>query len=89
MSKMRSTQDQKTHFNQWIFLLISLLVCDTSAAHCTAEVPLHQALSVQLGPEAPAELHQLFSGQTRSQSLVLLHHGPAGVLQDQQAHVPE
>lgn len=29
MSKTRSTQDQKTHFNQWIFLLISLLVCDT------------------------------------------------------------
>lgn len=54
-----------------------------------AEVALHQSLGVQLGPEGAAELHQLVHGGTRHQSLVLLHHGPARVLQDQQADVSE
>lgn len=59
------------------------------STHSVAEVALHQSLSVQLGPEVPAELHQLIAGQTGRQSLILLHHGPARVLQDQQTHVPE
>lgn len=54
-----------------------------------SEVALHQSLGVQLGPEGAAELHQLVHGGTRHQSLVLLHHGPARVLQDQQADVSE
>lgn len=59
------------------------------STHSAAEVALNQSLGVQLGPEILAELHQLTAGQTSCQSLTLLHHGPARVLQDQQAHVPE
>lgn len=57
--------------------------------HAAAQVALDQPLSQQLGPEAATELHQLLQGQTGSQRLVLLHHGPAGVLQDQQTHIPD
>lgn len=59
-----------------------------SSTHSAAEVALHQSLSVQLSPEIPAELHQLIDGQTVRQSLILLHHGPPRVLQDQQTHIP-
>lgn len=57
--------------------------------HGAADVALNQPLSQQLGPDAPTELHQLLQGQTCRQRLVLLHHRPAGVLQDQQTHVPD
>lgn len=59
------------------------------STHSAAEVALNQSLGVQLGPEILAELHQLGAGQTGHQSLILLHHGPARVLQDQQTNVPE
>lgn len=61
----------------------------TGCTHAAADVALNQPLSQQLSPEAPAELQQLLQGQPRRQCLVLLHHGPAGVLQDQQTHVPD
>lgn len=63
--------------------------CGEGGTHAAAQVALDQPLSQQLGPEAATELHQLLQGQTGSQRLVLLHHGPAGVLQDQQTHVPD
>lgn len=59
------------------------------STHSAAEVALDQSFGVQLGSEILAELHQLIAGQTGRQSLILLHHGPARVLQDQQTHVPE
>lgn len=61
----------------------------TGCTHTAADVALNQPLSQQLSPEAPTELQQLLQGQPRRQRLVLLHHGPAGVLQDQQTHVPD
>lgn len=59
------------------------------SAYSAAEVALDQSLGVQLGPEMAAELHQVIDGRPRHQSLILLHHGPARVLQDQQANVSE
>lgn len=60
-----------------------------SSTHSAAEVALNQSFSVQLGFEILAELHQLIAGQTGYQSLILVHHGPARVLKDQQTHVPD
>lgn len=68
-------------------LLINSLVC--ALTYGATEVALHQSLGIQLGLEAAAELHQLVHGGTRHQSLVLLHHGPARVFQDQQADVSD
>lgn len=59
------------------------------STHRAADVSLHQPFCEQLLPEAAAELHQLLDGETGRQSLVLLHHGPARMLQDQQTDVPE
>lgn len=60
-----------------------------SSTHRAVEVALNQSFSVQLGFEILAELHQLVAGQTSCERLILLHHGPARVLEDQQTHVSD
>lgn len=85
LMQVQTSTFNQTLNNQLVFVLINLP--SHLFTHRAAEVALHQSLDVQLCPEVPAELHQLITGQASCQSLILLHHGPAGVLQDQQTNI--
>lgn len=55
--------------------------------HRAGEVPLHQALHVQLRLQPRGKGHEVVDGQTLHDGLILLNDGPAAVLQDQQTDV--
>lgn len=56
--------------------------------HPAGEVPLHETLHKELGLEGGDEGGEGVDGESLHQRLVLVDHGPAAVLQDQQPHVP-
>ena len=55
--------------------------------HSAGEVALDKPFCVQLRPETLAELHQVGDSQALHDDLVLLHHGPARLFQDQQPDI--
>lgn len=80
MCEMMAGHNQKCFREGWDW--------KTSSSHRAGEVPLHQALGVQLGLQPVHKAQQLLHRQALHQRLVLLDDRPAAVLQDQQADVP-